>query len=186
MAAHEAAEGQTGRGTRRKTLRPALYAGAFAVAVVLCGCTTTVRTNPDSVKLEPSAVSHLPPRNVTLVNGHASETQLRFSTPPFTTIVEPKQMTDTAIEMLRRALVPRSKGPAKQVVLRVHSPRQAGPYPTPGVAITLDADFGDRTRTQVRGEGYSARGADRSFEAAILTALHRLAGDARFIAYMKR
>lgn len=173
--------------------RPSLeFADAARLALVacivalLCGCTSTVRTSPDSVKLEPGAVSHLPARNATLVNGHASETQLRFSTPPYTLIVEPKHMTDTAIEMLRRALPSGGKGAAKRVVLRAHSPRQAGRYPTPGIAITLDADYGDGTRSQVSGEGYSARGADRSFEAALLNALNRLLGDPRFVAYMKR
>jgi hypothetical protein len=156
------------------------------VAAFVCGCTSTVRTSPDNLKLEPGAVSHLPARNVTLVNGHATETQLKFSTPPYTLIVEPKQMTDTAIEALRRALPSGGKGAAKRIVLRVHSPRQAGPYPTPGLLITLDADYGDGTRSQVSGQGYSARGADRSFEAAILQALNRLLGDARFVAYMKR
>ena len=73
--------------------------------------TSTVRTSPDSLSLEPAAVWHLPPRNVTLANGHASESQLKCS--------------------------------------------------------------------QVSGEGYSARGANRSFEAAIQTALNRLAGDQR-------
>jgi hypothetical protein len=163
--------------------RLALVAGVVAL---VCGCTSTVRTSPDSVKIEPAAVSHLPPRNVTLVNGHASETQLRFSSPPYTLIVEPKHMTDTAIEMLRRALPPGGKGAAKRVVLRVHSPRQAGPYPTPGITITVDADYGDGTRSQVFGQGHSARGADRSFEAALLNGLNRLLGDPRFVAYMKR
>jgi hypothetical protein len=159
--------------------RLALIACIVALA---CGCTSTVRTSPDSVKIEPTAVSHLPARSVTLVNGHASETQLRFSSPPYTLIVEPKHMTDTAIEMLRRALPSGGKGAAKRVVLRAHSPRQAAT----GIAITLDADYGDGTRSQVSGEGYSARGADRSFETALLNALNRLLGDPRFVAYMKR
>ena len=163
--------------------RIALFA---SIAAIVCGCTTTVRTSPDSLKLEPGAVSHLPARNVTLVNGHTSEKQLKFSTPPYTLIVEPKQMTDTAIEMLRRALPAGAKGAAKRIVLRVHSPRQAAPYPTPGLAITLDADYNDGTRSQVTGQGYSALGATRSFEAALVQALNRLVGDARFVAYMKR
>jgi hypothetical protein len=159
---------------------------AAGIVAFICGCTMTVRTSPDSLKIQPGGVSHLPARTVTLVNGHASETQLRFSSPPYTLIVEPKQMTDTAIEVLRRALPSGGKGVAKRVVLRVHSPRQAGRYPMPGVAITVDADYGDGTRSQVFGEGYSARGADRSFEAALLTALNRLLGDPRFVAYLKR
>jgi len=173
-----------------KRLSPKLAAARAAVVActvaLVFGCTTTVRTDPANLKIEPGAVSHLPARNVTLVNGHASETQLKFSTPPHTLIVEPKQMTDTAIEALRRALPPGGKGAPKRIVLRVHSPRQAGPYPTPGLLITLDADYGDGTRSQVFGQGYSARGADRSFEAALLQALNKLLGDARFVAYMKR
>jgi hypothetical protein len=169
---------------------PSTHAARLAlvacIAALIGGCTSTVRTSPDSVKIEPAAVSHLPARNVTLVNGHASETQLRFSSPPHTLIVEPKHMTDTAIEMLRRALPSGGKGAAKRIVLRVHSPRQAGPYPTPGITITLDADYADGTRSQVFGQGYSGRGADATFEAALLNGLNRLLGDARFVAYMKR
>jgi hypothetical protein len=159
---------------------------AACIVAFICGCTMTVRTSPDSLKIEPGGVSHLPARSVTLVNGHATETPVRFSTPPYTLIVEPKQMTETAIEVLRRALRTGGKGSAKRVVLRVHSPRQAGRYPMPGVAVTLDAAYGDGTRSQVIGEGYSARGADRSFEAALLTGLNRLLGDPHFVAYMKR
>src|SRR6185503_11447546 len=129
-----------------KRLSPKLAAARAAVVActvaLVFGCTTTVRTDPANLKIEPGAVAHLPARNVTLVNGHASETQLKFSTPPHTLIVEPKQMTDTAIEALRRALPPGGKGAPKRIVLRVHSPRQAGPYPTPGLLITLDADYG--------------------------------------------
>jgi hypothetical protein len=161
-----------------------------AIAVFICGCTTTVRTSPDNVEIGQGAVSHLPPRAVTLVNGHASESQIRFSAPPNTLIFEPKQMTDTAIAALRSALdkhlPPRGKGPAKRVVLKVTSPRQSGPYISPSMAITLDAEFGDGTRTAVIGEGYSARGADRTFEVATLNALNRLLADPRFIAYMKK
>jgi hypothetical protein len=159
---------------------------AACVVAFICGCTMTVRTSPDSLKIERGGVSHLPARTVTLVNGHANETQSRISSPPYTLIVEPKQMTDTAIEVLRRALPTGGKGAAKKVVLRVHSPRQAGRYPMPGVAVTVDAEYGDGTRSQVFGEGYSARGADRSFEAALLTGLNRRLGDPRFVAYMKR
>ena len=169
-----------------KSAHPACLALLACIVALVCGCTSTVRTSPDSVKIEPAAASHLPARSVTLVNGHASETQLRFSSPPYTLIVEPKHMTDTAIEMLRRALPSGGKGAGKRVVLKVHSPRQAGRYPTPGIAITLDADYGDGTRSQVSGEGYSARGADRSFEAALQNALNRLLGDSRFVAYLKR
>jgi hypothetical protein len=171
-------------------MRIALAAIFAIIAAFVCGCTTTVRTSPDRLEIGSAAFSHLPPRIVALVNGHPSEAPLRLSTPPYTLIVEQKQMTDAAIEALRRGLEknlsPRSKGPAKKVILKVRSPRSAGPYPTPGVAITLDAEFGDGSRTAVTGEGYSARGADRSFEVALLNALNRLLGDPRFVAYMKR
>jgi hypothetical protein len=171
-------------------MKIALAATVACIALFACGCTTTVRTSPDSLSIGPAAVSHLPPRVVALANGYPSEVQQKFSTPPYTLIIEQKQMTDTAIEMLRRALEKnpgaRGRGPAKKVVLKVRSPRAAGPYPTPGVAITLDAQFGDGSQASVIGNGYSARGADRSFEAALLNALNRLLGDAHFIAYMKR
>jgi hypothetical protein len=169
---------------------PVYAAACFAAAFFLSACTSTVKTNPNNLELGSAAVSHLPPRAITLVNGHASESELRFSMPPNTLIVAPKQMTDTAIDALRRGLdkylPPRGKASAKRVTLRVTSPRSAGAYPNPSVAISLEAVFGDGTRTLVNGQGYSVRGADRSFEAAILNALHQLLGDPRFVAYMKR
>ena len=167
----------------------AMRAGA-CIAIFLCGCTTAVRTNPNHIELGSAAVSHLPARPVTLLNGHATENELRFSMPPHTLIVETKQMTDAAIEALRNALdkyrPPKAKAAPKRITLRVTSPRSAGAYPNPGVAISLEAQFGDGTRTLVNGQGYSARGADRSFEVALQNALNQLLSDQRFVAYMKR
>ena len=160
------------------------------IAIFLCGCTTAVRTNPINIEIGSAALSHVPARPVTLVNGHASESELRFSMPPHTLIVEPKQMTEAAITALRNGLdkhrPPKSKAAPKRITLRVTSPRSAGAYPNPGVAISLEAQFGDGTRTLVNGQGYSARGADRSFEVALQNALNQLLSDQRFVAYMKR
>lgn len=163
---------------------------AACVVAVVCGCTTAVRTNPNNIEIGSAAVSHLPARPVTLLNGHAAESELRFSMPPHTLIVAPKQMTDAAIEALRLALdkyrPPKGKAAPKRVTLRVTSPRSAGAYPHPGVALSIEAQFGDGTRTLVNGQGYSARGADRSFEVALQNGLNQLLSDQRFVAYMKR
>ena len=160
------------------------------LAAFACGCTSTVRTSADSMEIGSAAFSGLPPRTVALVNGYPGEAPLKLSTPPYTLIAEQKHMTDSAIEALRRGfeknLPPRGKGQAKKVTLKVHSPRTATPYPKPGVEVTIDAQFGDGTRTAVNGEGYSGRGADRSFEVALANALNRLLADPRFVAYMKR
>lgn len=176
--------------TRSKFRTLCIQASAYAAALVLCGCTSAVRTNPNNIEIGPAAVSHLPPRPVTLVNGHASESELRFSTPPHTLIIEPKHMTETAIEALRIGLdkyrPPKGKASPKRITLRVTSPRSAGAFPNPAVAISLEAQFGDGTRTLVEGQGYSARGANRSFEVAVQNALQQLLSDQRFVAYMKR
>lgn len=160
------------------------------IAVFLCGCTTAVRTNPSNIEIGSAALSSVPARPVTLVNGHASAAELRFSMPPHTLIVEPKQMTEAAIAALRTALdkyrPSKGKAGAKRITLRVTSPRSAGAYPNPGVAVSIEAQFGDGTRTLVNGQGYSARGADRSFEVALQNGLNQLLSDQRFVAYMKR
>jgi len=170
-------------------MKERVYA-ALVLALLASGCTSAVRTNPNNIEIGSAAVSHLPPRPVTLVNGHASENELRFSMPPHTLIVEPKHMTDTAIEALRTGLdkyrPTKGKASPKRITLRVTSPRSAGAYPHPGVAISLEAQFGDGTRTLVNGQGYSARGANRSFEVAVQNALQQLLSDQRFVAYMKR
>ena len=160
------------------------------VAAMVCGCSTAVRTNPINIELGSAAVSHLPPRPVTLRNGHASESELLFSMSQQTLVVEPKHMTETAVEALRRTLdkylPPKLKTAPKSVTLWVTSPRSAGEYPTPGVAISLEARFGDGTRTLVYAEGYSARGTERSFEVALQNGLNQLLSDQQFVEYMKR
>ena len=160
------------------------------VAAVVCGCTTAVRTNPNNIEIGSAAVSHLPARPVTLINGHATESELRFSMGPSTLIVQPKQMTEATIEALRQGLdkyrPSKGKAGAKRITLRVTSLRSAGAYPNPGVAISIEAQFGDGTRTLVNGQGYSARGAERSFEVALQNGLNQLLSDQRFVAYMKR
>jgi hypothetical protein len=160
------------------------------IAVLLCSCQSTVRTAPEGLEVGSAALSGLPARPVTFVNGYKAESELKFSMPPHTLIVEPKHMTDTAVEALRRGfdkhLPPRAKAAAKRITLRVTSPRSAGAYPNPGVALSLEAVFGDGTQTLVNGEGFSGRGANRAFEAALQNAINRLLSDARFVAYMKR
>ena len=168
----------------------AVRAALACIAIFLCSCQSTVRTNPDGVEVGPVAVSGLPARAVTFLNGYAAESELRFSMPPHTLIVEPKHMTDTAIEALRRGfakhLPPKGKAAPKRITLRVTSPRSAGHYPHPGLALSLEAVFGDGTRTLVNGQGVSARGANRAFEAALQNAINQLLSDPRFVAYMKR
>lgn len=168
----------------------AMRAAIACIAIFLCGCQSIVKTTPEGVEVGSAALSGLPARTVSFANGYKEESELKFSMPPHTLIVGPKHMTDTVVEALRRGfdkhLPPRSKSAAKRITLRVTSPRSAGAYPNPGVALSIEAVFGDGTRTLVNGEGFSGRGANRAFEAALQNGINRLLSDARFVAYMKR
>ena len=110
--------------------------------------------------------------------------------------VDDRQLTDTAIVMLRRALekqgIAESLEAGKTITLRVNS-RHAfvhvnpfSPLSNSNVTITLEADLGDGTEAFSSADNQSPLGPQRAFDGAILFALNELLSEAAFVAYLNK
>jgi hypothetical protein len=164
--------------------------------VALAGCGGEIATNPDALSIEPSRLKELrAPQAVTLNNGLMSPVKHQIRTESINWEVDARQLTDTAVTMLRRALekqgITAAPQAGKSITFRIQVRGGMGMFvPIPTVAasarLTLDADFGDGTKTAVYGEGGSGFGMQDAFERAIQNALHRLLIDPAFLAYMNR
>ena len=169
---------------------------AVLLIAALAGCGGEIVTNPDALTIEPSRLKEVrAPQTVTLNNGLASAVKHQIRTESIAWEVDARQLTETAIVMLRRALEKQGIRPAPQpgktVTLRIQVRGGMGMFvPVPTVAasarLTLHADFGDGTATSVDGQGGSGFGMQDAFEGAIPNALHRLLFDPAFLAYMNR
>jgi hypothetical protein len=169
---------------------------AVLAAVMLAGCGGEIVTSPDALSIEPFRVKALrAPQAVTLNNGLTSPVKHQIKTPDITWEVDARQLTDTAVVMLRRALekqgIKAAAQAGKSATFRIQVRGGMGMFvPAPTVVasarLTLLADFGDGTATSVDGEGGSAFGMQDAFEGAIQNALHRLLIDPAFVAYMNR
>lgn len=170
-------------------------AAALILAATLAGCGGEIVTRPEALPIEPGRVAHLrAPQAFALSNGLKAPVKHQIRNDSITWEVDERQLTDTAIVMLSRALEQQGIKPApqaKSAILRVEVRGGMGMFvPVPTVAasarILLHADLGDGTRTLVDGEGGSGFGMQPAFEGAIRTALYRLLIDPAFIAYMNR
>lgn len=169
---------------------------AAAAAAVLAGCGGKIVTNPDALIIEPSRLASLhTPQTLTLHNGWTSAAPHQIKTPSITWEVDARQLSDTAIGTLRRALEKRGIRVAPQAektaTFRVQVRGGMGMFvPAPTVVasarLTLHVAFGDGTTTWVDGEGGSGFGMQNAFEGAIQSALHRLLLDPAFLAYVNR
>ena len=169
---------------------------AVLVAAMLAGCGGEIVTNADTLSIEAFRVARLrTPQTVTLNNGLTSPVKHQIKSPDVTWEVDARQLTDTAIVMLRRALekqgIKAAAQAEKSATFRIQVRGGMGMFvPVPTVAasarLSLHADFGDGTATSVDGEGGSAFGMQPAYEGAIQNALHRLLIDPAFLAYMNR
>lgn len=164
------------------------------LAALLSACTLPLSTSPDTFHVAPAALAHLPRTKAVMVeNGYTAEAPYPFKVEMHTWVVDQRQITETAAIMLRRALEKQglAAGPGgKTVTLRVQQPSayvRMLPFVTQTFAtLTLDAEFGDGTRTSLRADNQSPMSGPRAFEGAVLFALNKLVNDERFIAYMNR
>jgi hypothetical protein len=172
---------------------------AVLASVTLAGCGGQVVTSPDVISIDPSRVAHIrAPQDVALSNAYAGDAkqakQVYSPDGGSTWELDARQMTDTAIVALRRALERRgvmaSQAAGKTIAMRVRirsTYAQPIPLAVPAMArLELEAQFGDGTSTWVEGEAGSAFGVTGSYNGAIQLALYRLLSDAKFIAYMNR
>lgn len=173
-------------------------AGAIAL-IALAGCATTGTSSPDRFSLEPSAVSHLRgPQTIKVVNGYLGPAihTLRFSQNSVTVAMDQKDFTETAINVLSRALekqgIRASSDSPKTVTLRVrildHSMGGIMIAPEFTGQVELVAELGNGVsvsrhgRDMYRGLGTEPWG--RAFDAAVLVALRGLVSDDKFVAYV--
>jgi hypothetical protein len=174
----------------------ALRSATVLLIAALAGCGGEIVTRPDVLSIEPFRVKELrTPQSVTLNNGLTSPVKHQIKSPDITWEVDARQLTDTAIVMLQRALekhgIKAAAQAEKSAMFRIQVRGGMGMFvPAPTVVasarLTLHADFGDGTSTWVDGEGGSAFGMQPAYEGAIQNALHRLLIDPAFVAYMNR
>jgi hypothetical protein len=111
-----------------------------------------------------------------------------------TWMFDQKQLTDTAIVMLGRAMekhgVTVAPQAGKTLALRVRvlgvRLRVFGPVAQTTARLGLDARFGDGTGTYIEADNASPAGAQRAYDGAVLFALNQLLADEKFLAYMNR
>jgi hypothetical protein len=161
----------------------------WAAAVLLAGCTLDIPTNPDTFNVEPGRMSHLrQPQSIALDNGHAGPAVMQIKQSPHTLVIDLRQLTDTAITMLGRAMSKQgiSVDPQspKKVTLRIQRALVAS-APAAPAQVLLEAQFGDGTKTILTASntGFSAQ---RALDGAVLFALNGLLVDVKFVAYMNR
>lgn len=163
----------------------------------LVGCATVdIPTDPDALNIEPAAVSHLrSPQTVALINAYPAEVKSQFKVGSGVTwAVEQKQLTNSAVVMLRRALEKQRIGVApdaeKKVTLRVHvrslGYTRVGPFGQMRARVSLDARFADGDATSIDVENSAAMNLSRAIDGAVLAALNELVTDKKFVAYMAR
>lgn len=166
--------------------------GAFFVAT-LAGCAVDMASNPNRYSLEPGVVEHLQKSQaIALKNAYTSESKAPIRMGGTTLTFDRKEMTDTAVAMLSRALekqgIANAETAEKTVTLRIRlaSLRVHGFAPVPQRTGRLFLDFrlGDGTTGTLEAENSSPADFDRVLDGAILFALRDLVKDERFVAYM--
>lgn len=162
-------------------------------AMLLFGCAVPVSSDPNRFNLDPVRLSPLKgAQALALKNAYSNEGTLTIRFPGGVSwIVDQKDMTDTAIAMLGRAMAqqgiainPQAK---KAVTLRARV-LSAGARGFQGtiVRVGMDATFGDGTSTYTEGDNTSPLSQGRAFDGAVLFALEQLVLDEKFVAYVNR
>lgn len=167
-------------------------------ALVSAGCAIDVPTGPDTFPLEPANAAHLrAAQSVAFKNAYDAEAKRAIAAGKGQTwTVDQKQMTDTAITMLGRALQKQGfniQGPAdKSITLQVQVERGFIHQRTlafvaqANVSILLNATFGDGTGSAIPAANNSPMGPQRAFEGALMFALNKLLADEKFVAYVNK
>lgn len=163
-----------------------------ALPLVLVGaCTMNIATNPNRYDIEPAVLAGLhPSQAVALNNSYPGEANATIKAHGSTLVFDQKQLTDTAIAMLSRAMEKRniavSAEAPKRIALRL---RIVGirmqPFRWTGLVV-LEARLGDGTTVSIPSENLSGFGWEEAFDGAVLFALKDLAEDETFVAYMNR
>jgi hypothetical protein len=159
--------------------------------LLLGACTVAVPTKPDNYDIAPKATAHLrSPQSVSLVNGYDAESNVQFRLRGGGTLVfERRQLTQTAIAMLTRALekqgISVTPQAPKTITLQVQPQGLVFQYFRYTGRITLVARLGDAGEVHIPQENLSPMGWTNAFDGAVLFALNDLLEHENFVAYMK-
>lgn len=162
------------------------------VVSVLAGCAAPViHTSPDTFNVPADAAKHLRAgANVALNNAYPAETKVKIWVYGDSGwIADLKQYTDTVIMMLGAemkkkgvALDPKA---AKTVILRVYDV-SASPGWVIASTLTLEARYGDGTKSIITAKNSSPSDAWRSVDGSLMFAVSQLLGDDKFVAYINK
>lgn len=162
------------------------------LVVVLTGCAAPIIvTNPDTFKVPAGAAKYLRAGgNVALNNAYQAETKVKIWTYSDTGwFGDLKQYTDTAITMLGREMQKKSVAvdpkAAKTITLRVYDV-SASPGWVIESHLTLEARYGDGTRSTITTKNSSPSDAWRSVDGSLMFAVSQLLGDDKFVAYVNK
>lgn len=177
---------------------PTQWSRCFAWLVVavllgaLAGCAPPViNTKPDTFNVPADAAKYLHAgAPVALKNAYPSETKVKiFTMGESGWIADLKQYTDTAIIMLGREMAKKDvviePQAAKTITLKVYDV-SASPGWVIKSYMTLEATYGDGTKSMVMAENSSPSDAWRSVDGSLMFAVTRLLGDDKFIAYVNK
>jgi hypothetical protein len=159
---------------------------------LLAGCAPPlINTSPDTFNVPADAAKYLHEGGtVALKNAYPSETKVKIWTYGETGwFADMKQYTDTAITMLAKEMQKRSvtvdPKATKTVVLRVYDV-SASPGWVINSSVTLEAVYGDGTKSMIITTNSSPSDAWRSVDGSLMFAVTRLLGDDRFVAYVNK
>ncbi len=127
---------------------------------------------------------------VALNNAYPAETKVKiFTMGDSGWFADLRQYTETAITMLDREMKKRGVAvdpqAAKSVKLRVYDV-SASPGWVINSQLTLEALYGDGTKSTIRTENSSPSDAWRSVDGSLMFAVSRLLGDDQFVAYVNK
>ena len=150
-----------------------------------------VPTNPNNYSIDPGAVARLrTSQSVGLKNGYAEPAPREMPMRHNTLVVDQKQLTETAVAMLERALQKQGISTVQQadksVTLRVRAQGYTMQVFRWTGKVLLEAQLGDGTLISYPNESLSPKGWENAFDGAVLFALNDLLADERFVAYMNR
>ena len=156
---------------------------------MLASCVSTIDSDPDTFNVPADAAKHLRAGgNVALNNAYQAETKVKIWTYSDTGwFGDLKQYTDTAITMLGREMQKKSvavdPNAAKTVTLRVYDVSASPGWVIESV-LTLEARYGDGTKSTITTKNSSPSDAWRAVDGSLMFAVSRLLGDDKFLAYV--
>jgi hypothetical protein len=167
---------------------------AGLLSLTLSACVTALQTRPDALWVPDGAAAKVrAPQTVSIQNAYTSERVVKiFQGQGVTTTADLKQLTDTSIATLSRALdkrgvkvTPQAK---KSLTLRVQSASVgvSPGYPVAYGQVLLEVTYLDGTKTTLSGGSKSVASADNVIDNSILRAVLDLLQHHEFLAYMNR